>query len=651
MPSQLVATTNIDVATGHPIETFLDKENGTAHVDDITPTWDAAGQITSSKDVQDGADTDLQCSTYDTLGQLTTAWTDTAGTTTAAAPSVPNIGGCASQTPSAATVGGPAPYWQSYAYDASGDRSSETDHNLAGNAAADVVHTYGYPTVTGTTGGPDQLGTVTAKVNGTTTGTDSYVYNVDGSVHSRTLASGANESFTYDTAGRTASVTDATTGNSAAYRYDADSNLLMERDTTAGTTTTTLYLPGEHITVNTGSQAVSGLRYYATGTITTIRSSSEALTYEYGSSHGTQTVAVDAATLAVNRRYYTPYGAVRGTTPTSWADNLGFLDKPADTGIGLDVVGARLYDPNAGRFAQHDPVNQTTDAAQLNGYGYASQDPVDFADPTGTRTCVDACGSEADQMLSKIQREQTYQADMQALQDLENQAENQALDDCTRNSCVSRTIQLYNNSSFAVQAAFQLQNQQLVGEEVTAGWNAQFAQDGAAAAQKDAAASSMGGCAGVFSSLCNAFTGIKNQAKAALKLAWNNISAGGTACYFICVGLTTGGRHDLNVSVGALGWGYWSAGASASDKSDTGPWGFGVMAGDGGVFGGVVGGIRTHRRSDDSPQIWAGPTGGFGSEGFGGFAGISYTWHLDFGHGTNTLNKQHGCVVVHGTCA
>ena len=86
MPDQLVATTNIDTATGRPIETFLDKENGTSHVDDITPTWNSAGQITSSKDVQDGVTTDLQCYTYNTLGQLTTAWTDTAGTTTAASP-------------------------------------------------------------------------------------------------------------------------------------------------------------------------------------------------------------------------------------------------------------------------------------------------------------------------------------------------------------------------------------------------------------------------------------------------------------------------------------------------------------------------------------------------------------------------------------
>lgn len=524
MPSQLVATTNVDVATGRPVETFLDKENGTSHVDDITTTWNAAGQITSAKDVQNGTSTDLQCYLYNTLGQLTTAWTDTAGTTTAASPSVANMGGCTSQTPSAATIGGPAPYWKSYTYDTAGDRSGETDHDLAGNTAADVVHTYAYPAATGTGGGPNQLSSVAAKVNGTVTGTDSYVYNVDGSVHSRTLASGPNESFTYDAAGRTASVTDATTGNSAAYRYDAGGGLLLERDTTAGTTSTTLYLPDEQITVNTGTQALQGLRYYPTGAITEVRTSSGTLTYEYGVSQGTQTVNVDAGTLAVSRRYFTPYGTARGTTPGSWTDNRGFLNAPADTGIGLDVLGQRLYDPSAGRFMQRDPMMQTADAAQLNGYGYASQDPVNGSDPTGTRTCVDSCGSEADQMASKAQREATYQADMQQLQNLENQAENQALDDCTRNSCFSRTIQLYNNTSYAENAAFRLQDQQLTGEANQTQWKAQFAKDAAAKAAE---------CTGFFCGLVGIVASSLSTIASAVQVVAPILSAVAIATSFI----------------------------------------------------------------------------------------------------------------------
>ena len=81
-----------------------------AHVEDVTPTWNAAGQVTSTKDVQDGASTDLQCYTYNTLGQLTSAWTDTAGTTTAAGTAAaPGTTGAAGTTSPAGTTGAARP--------------------------------------------------------------------------------------------------------------------------------------------------------------------------------------------------------------------------------------------------------------------------------------------------------------------------------------------------------------------------------------------------------------------------------------------------------------------------------------------------------------------------------------------------------------
>jgi RHS repeat-associated core domain len=50
---------------------------------------------------------------------------------------------------------------------------------------------------------------------------------------------------------------------------------------------------------------------------------------------------------------------------------------------GLTHLGAREYDPIAGRFISVDPVLTPGDPQQLNGYAYADNNPTTFTDPTG----------------------------------------------------------------------------------------------------------------------------------------------------------------------------------------------------------------------------------------------------------------------------
>ncbi|MFF4121421.1 ricin-type beta-trefoil lectin domain protein [Streptomyces sp. NPDC001714] len=207
------------------------------------------------------------------------------------------------------------------------------------------------------------------------------------------LPPGQTQTFTYDAEGRTATVTtgSGTDTNTSSYLYDADGNLLEQTSSLDGTAKTRiLYLFGgtEQITLNVSAKTWTGLRYYHGPDGTTIcRSSSGTVTYEVANSQGTATTAIDAGTLAVTRRYYDPYGNTRGTKPATWVaadENHGYLGQPTDTTTGLDLLGARNYDPAQGRFLTPDPLFEANDPNQMGGYTYAGDNPASGSDPTGT---------------------------------------------------------------------------------------------------------------------------------------------------------------------------------------------------------------------------------------------------------------------------
>lgn len=198
------------------------------------------------------------------------------------------------------------------------------------------------------------------------------------------LTAGQTQIVAYDEEGRTRTVVtgDGLTPKKTDYLYDADGNLLIERD--PGSTVLYLFAGIEQLTLTTSTDKVTGLRYYGNPDGTTIvRSSAGKLTYLPSNPQGTSQVEVDAGTLAVTRRAYDPYGAPRGTVPTSWADNHGYLGQPTDPGSGLDLLGARDYDSALGRFLSADPVFEPGDPNQMGGYAYAGDDPVNGSDPSG----------------------------------------------------------------------------------------------------------------------------------------------------------------------------------------------------------------------------------------------------------------------------
>ncbi len=84
---------------------------------------------------------------------------------------------------------------------------------------------------------------------------------------------------------------------------------------------------------------------------------------------------VDASGTLQARYGYDPYGQTVVKTGSAadgnpWRYTGAYLDS-----TGLYKMGARYYDPARGRFTQLDPLG--------NGYVYASDNPVNFTDPTG----------------------------------------------------------------------------------------------------------------------------------------------------------------------------------------------------------------------------------------------------------------------------
>ncbi|MER7181519.1 polymorphic toxin-type HINT domain-containing protein [Streptomyces hyaluromycini] len=339
----------------------LDQTN-TGYTSDVDYNYDDTGNVLSIK--QKTGPADNQCFTYDGHQRLTEAWT-------------PQSGDC-SATPSASTLGGPAPYWNSWTYTTGGMRDTQTLHTTS----ATTKTSYAYPPVNGQ--GAGQPHTLTSTTTGTTT-TD-YKYDEQGNTTHRPGSSG-DQTLTWNIEGQLDTLTES--GKTTSYLYDANGQLLLRQ----GPAETVLYLDGQELHYDPAAKKFTAQRYYGAGDGTALRTNT-GLYWMVDDRHGTATMVVDATTQAITRRYTKPFGEARGSTLAPWPDDKGFLGKPADSQTGLTHIGAREYDPGIGRFLSGDPDFSTDDHESLNGYAYADNTPVTKSDPTGLRpitACENGC--------------------------------------------------------------------------------------------------------------------------------------------------------------------------------------------------------------------------------------------------------------------
>ncbi|WP_262850887.1 RHS repeat domain-containing protein [Mumia quercus] len=339
--------------------------------------YDAAGNVTHIRD--DGLNSsDLQCFKYDHQRRLREAWTmlNASGACAPLGDSNPFLG---------AYMGINSPYWDSYEYDASGNRTGLTERRKNAPTSVAVQRTaHRYDIVPGThalasrqVAGSDAASPVPPTVPAL--GTETFAYDATGNTTSRTWDDGREQTIEWDAEGKQTAVTDVPSGDATSYVYDADGNRLLKRDEASGVTT--LYVGMTEISTDAAGNPTAVRNYTLNGELIAVRSPGR-LTLLANDAQGTGVVQMDAVSGAIVKRRAMPFGAPRNSVD-GWTGDRHFLGKQTDESTGTIHLGAREYDPSMGRFLSVDPIMDLNDPQQMNAYGYANNNPVSFADPTG----------------------------------------------------------------------------------------------------------------------------------------------------------------------------------------------------------------------------------------------------------------------------
>ncbi|MFJ9809271.1 ricin-type beta-trefoil lectin domain protein [Streptomyces sp. NPDC101158] len=215
-PRRVWTTNFFDPATGRLSQSVTDRETASPNrLSAVSYQYDAGGQITSITDRQPGDRVDRQCFAYDPLGQLVEAWTG-------------KTEGCPQPTSGEVTAGPDGDgYWQSYRFDAAGNRTSLVDHDLVNTGGYDeTTYQYGV-TVVGngtqpaTTTQPHTLTGVqkTRKPSGTVLSSSSYEYDTAGNTKTRRIG-GDTQALEWDRRNKLRSVSSPGVGAVAVVGLD-----------------------------------------------------------------------------------------------------------------------------------------------------------------------------------------------------------------------------------------------------------------------------------------------------------------------------------------------------------------------------------------------------------------------------------------------
>jgi len=232
----------------------------------------------------------------------------------------------------------------------------------------------------------DPMGNRTQKAD-SVTGTENYTHNNANMLLTRgsnnytndlngNTFTGGGRTNTWDAQDRLTQVVGG--GNTTSYVYGYDG---QRRRYTVGTTSTDYILDGTSVVrERQGSANVATYLIGTRGPEYGRNDSTGAVRWYLYDGLGSVLGEMDSSGNLTATRKYDAYGAVRGSTGTSTSSHkfVGNLGHRSEDDTGLMYMGARYYDPVAGRFASEDPA-----ADGLNWFTYADNAPVNKVDPSG----------------------------------------------------------------------------------------------------------------------------------------------------------------------------------------------------------------------------------------------------------------------------
>ncbi len=271
--------------------------------------------------------------------------------------------------------------YANYQYDGSYRLRDETRYDSCGNSIYSYEYRY------------DEIGNRTTKLWGQTAGnpTQTYTYGYTDNNLLTSVSGAASGSFYYDNFGNLQtksiggwtygydSLNHLTSANSISIKYDP----LGRRIEKVGSSGTTRYVydGGNMIAEANSSNVIQA--WYTDGICETRNGQTFYYTCDgLGSTHELS----DTMQRVTDAYAYNAWGENQGQLRLSTDANkpvnpLRFVGKSgyySDDDLGLDLLGARYYDPLLGRFITQDPAGEG-----LNLYEYACDNPVDAIDASG----------------------------------------------------------------------------------------------------------------------------------------------------------------------------------------------------------------------------------------------------------------------------